>query len=345
MRMGTAGTWLWCAALLFAGGLRDGGSSETRHDHCQAIVAPWLIAPVVLIAGYHAVTNHLASVSDRHAERDPETGILSGAESRVLGPEQSPGAVLVVHGFIGTPHDFNDLPERLAARGWHVRAILLPGHGTTPREFESESPETLLATVNTAYDSLSLSYERVVLLGHSMGASLCLLAAAERNPDAIVIATPYFSVVKKWYYGLKPETWARMLHPVVRWTYKGDRFMQLNRREAKDDIISYRWVPLDGVMTLLRIGDLASRPATLGAVRCPVLMIDAEHDEAASPEAARIAFGQLGSARKQAVRLEHSNHHIFWDYDRELVFDEIGGFLGMPDNPAYERSEPNRDGI
>ena len=33
------------------------------------------------------------------------------------------------------------------------------------------------------------------------------------------------------------------------------------------------------------------------------------------------------SADKKLVRLDHSNHHLFWDYDREQVNAEILQFI------------------
>jgi hypothetical protein len=31
------------------------------------------------------------------------------------------------------------------------------------------------------------------------------------------------------------------------------------------------------------------------------------------------------------VTLQNTNHHLFWDYDRELVMKAIENFLGVPE--------------
>src|SRR5688572_17767016 len=41
-------------------------------------------------------------------------------------------ACLLLHGFTGSPWDMRPLGERLSERGYAVRAIRLPGHGSTP---------------------------------------------------------------------------------------------------------------------------------------------------------------------------------------------------------------------
>ncbi|NJL71813.1 MAG: hypothetical protein HC888_09425, partial [Candidatus Competibacteraceae bacterium] len=64
--------------------------------------------------------------SDKATPRDATTGIITGAEPRWLGPEDSMRAVLLVHGFIGTPQNYNTLPRCHRGPGWRVHAMLLP---------------------------------------------------------------------------------------------------------------------------------------------------------------------------------------------------------------------------
>ena len=284
--------------------------------------------PVAVVGCYNLVTGYLASRPQDDRLRNPETGVVEGAEAFDLGPDGAPGVVLLVHGFIGSVRDYGDLPQKIAAAGWHVRAMRLPGHGTRPQDLEKESQDSLIRAVLAEYDSLRLAYGKVVLAGHSMGGTLAVLAASERNPDALVLAAPYFRVTGKWYYGFSPETWTTLLDPFIRWTYKGDHFTQLNRREAAPNIISYRWVPLKGAMILSELGDSARRQEVLESISCPVLVIHSHNDMAASPEASHAAYEIMTTPQKRFVWLERSNHLIFWDYDREKVTDEILNFIG-----------------
>ena len=63
-------------------------------------------------------------------------------------------------------------------------------------------------------------------------------------------------------------------------------------------------------------------------VTCPVLWIHAQGDVAASREAAQAAVDRMPAAKKEAVALAKSNHHIFWDYEREIVETAVVDFLG-----------------
>ena len=289
-----------------------------------------LIIPVVLLVGYRMISDYLVTRSDRTALRDKDTGVLIGAEHYDTGPADSHGAVILVHGFIGAGNNFNDLPEYFAELGWRVRVMRLPGHGTSPRDLDNVNTDTMLRKIISEMDDLRRSHEKVVLIGHSMGGTLCTLAASQRKVDRLVICSPYFGITHKWYYILKPETWIHITSPLVRWVYKGDAFIQVNREEVKDKIVSYRWVSMRSLKTLNELGRRTNTADVLSDVTCPALMIHSFNDEAASKESAEKAFNLLGSSDKRAVWLKASNHHIFWDYDHDQVISEIGRFLGTP---------------
>lgn len=291
-----------------------------------------IVLSVVLLlvfAGCSTLSSYWVKKTDRLALRDLQTGILIGAEEKNLGDPQSPGAVLFVHGFVGCGNNFADLPERLEKRGWYVRVLRLPGHGTSPFDFENRSSEELMEAVKQEIQQLRAQHETLVVMGHSMGCALSVIAAAEIDVDRLVLGAPYFGVTYRWYYVLKPETWTTLLQPVLRWVYKGDLFVQVNRKEAKKEIVSYRWIPTQGIKALNRIGREANQDQILGNIHCPVLILHSWGDAAASFQSARKAFDRMASSDKKFVELHDSNHHIFWDYEQEQVMREIEEFVGF----------------
>ncbi len=296
----------------------------------------WLLLSITFLllltgfAGCGAITTHLVKRADQHALRNPDTGLLIGAEERDLGDANSSCGVLLVHGFIGGGNNFADLPERLAQRGWHVRVMRLPGHGTSPLDFEKQTPDELIQAVRNEISQMKKQHDTVAVVGHSMGCALSAIAISETPVDKLVLGAPYFSITYRWPLVLKVETWTTLLQPIIRWVYKGKHFMQVNRKEARDKILSYAWVPTKGAKTLIRLGDQARQDDVLENIHCPVLMIHAHGDRAASHKAALKAYKKLASQEKQFHWLERSNHQIFWDYESEEVMDAIETFLGMP---------------
>jgi len=296
-----------------------------------------LLPLILLLVGCRIFCSVMVDREERNTPRDPATGVILGLEERTLGPEDSRGLVLMVHGFVGGSNNFSDLPDRLAALGWRVRVMRLPGHGTSPRDFARQDPDDLIQAVRDELALWGEKHDTVVLVGHSMGGALSTLIASEEGVDNLVLGAPYFGVTHRWWYGLRPETWTRILRPVLPWLYKGKLFIQVNRPEAREEIVTYDWIPVRGLVTLHRIGARVRDPEVLARVLCPVLLVHSRADAAASPEAAEAALEAMGSRRKEALWLTRSNHHVFWDWERDEVMAAIEEFVGPAPGSAQAR--------
>ncbi len=279
---------------------------------------------------YACASNVLVHRDDRLAPRNPETGVLLGAEERDLGPTDARGAVLFVHGHLGAGSNFADLPDQAAAAGWHVRVMRLPGHGTSPRDYEKTTPDEMLDAVRAEATDLRTEYGRVIIVGHSMGGALSTLAAAEGDVDGLVLIAPYFGVTYHWYFGFSPETWTRVGSPFLRWLYKGRQITAVRRREALDDIVCYRWAPMSSVVRMQDLARRARDPETLERIECPVLWVHSPTDFAASFEVAQQAVDAMASEHVETAEFPHSDHHLLWDYDREAVKNRVLEFLASP---------------
>jgi carboxylesterase len=263
--------------------------------------------------------------------RDAESGVVCGAEAVTLGGDCA-AACLLVHGWVGSRKDFSDLGERLAARGFTVRLMRLPGHGTTPTELMTTEVEDLLDGVRREFQSLKQRYESVTVIGFSLGGALSTLLAAEGEVDRLVLVAPFFDVTYQWYYVLPPETWNLLISPFVPFVIKGKGFVRVNRREAVPHIYSYRVIPTHAVTVLCEAGQRAGSPECLQKIKCPVLLVHAEGDMAACPDAAREAFEKMASEEKQAYWFHDSNHHLLWDFDGPRAMEKIEAFLTKEDS-------------
>jgi pimeloyl-ACP methyl ester carboxylesterase len=91
--------------------------------------------------------------------------------------------VLLVHGLNGFKEGWGRLPGVLAEAGLRVVAVDLPGFGATPR-LRRTTPEALAAAVEV----LAAGLAPVAVVGHSMGAQVAMLAAAQRPASAPALA-------------------------------------------------------------------------------------------------------------------------------------------------------------
>ncbi len=104
-----------------------------------------------------------------------------------------PGFVLV-HGYTGSRRDLAPLADFLATRfgPGSVGTVALPGHDhdAAPPFDETECLQAIVAAVG----QMAGRHDRLVLLGHSTGGTLCLAAVARKwvRPDLLVLAaTPH----------------------------------------------------------------------------------------------------------------------------------------------------------
>lgn len=87
-----------------------------------------------------------------------------------------PGArvcVLMVHGFLGSPHHFDMLLPYIPA-DWEVQSIQLDGHGGALRDFAHTSRAKWESQVEREVARACELFDRVVIVAHSMG---CMLTA------------------------------------------------------------------------------------------------------------------------------------------------------------------------
>lgn len=298
--------------------------------------ARWIGGVVVIFAVavvcHACATNRAIKKEVASTPRDPITGVVIGAEPIDIDPPASMDrpttAVLMLHGFVGSRGDFADLGERLAAQGCHVRMARLPGHGTTPPDFANQTPETMLAGARGEIEALRKEYKAVYVVGFSMGGAIGTILSSEGDVDGLVLISPYYGVTYRWYYVLPAETWNGMLSWAVPYVIKSRGYVRVNREEAKDQIWSYHAVSTRGAATLMTLGRRARKPETLGAVKCPVLMVFSEGDEASSPWRGHQAFARIGSGRKSQLWFTpKSNHHILYDFDRDEAKAAIQKFV------------------
>jgi carboxylesterase len=264
--------------------------------------------------------------------RDPLTGVIEGTEAVTLRPERLEGptsrtACLLIHGFLSSRKDYNDLGEKLVQEGMTVRLMRLPGHGTTEPDFAYQPDGALYKAVETEYKQLRQEFDRVYVAGFSMGGTLSTLLASREKVDRLVLIAPYYRVSYEWYYLLPAEAWQPLLSWAFPYLPRSDVFVKIKDRDQIGKFFIYHTLTTSGARQLLALGHMVRQPEVLQKVACPVLMVHSPHDGAANPKAAEEAFNTFSSTDKQIVWFNNSDHMLLWDYDREEVKRTLLDFL------------------
>lgn len=235
------------------------------------------------------------------------------------------GSVLLLHGFTGSPWEVRPLGEALAARGYHVEAPLLPGHGSdgeamafvTWRDWELHSLAAL--------EKLP-PHPRTFIAGLSMGALLAVLLASRRpkTVSRLALLAPA--------YRLKP--WSGKLLRQLRFAKDSWAFNRWLSKDASDiedpvaraDNPVMPKYPLARLLDLFMLQDLVRMAVT--QVRAKALLMVSEHDHVIDPA----GVVELHRALKdsQLVRLQRGYHIVTRDTERARVAADVGSFFDAP---------------
>ncbi|MFN3370048.1 MAG: alpha/beta hydrolase [Sphingomonadaceae bacterium] len=113
---------------------------------------------------------------------------------------EATGAVVLLHGLTDSPYSLRHVGRLYEARGWHVVAVRLPGHGTVPAGLTAAGTEQWLAATRLAVREARrrAGPDRPLhIAGYSNGAALALIHALDAletpaigRPDRILLVSP-----------------------------------------------------------------------------------------------------------------------------------------------------------
>ena len=240
-------------------------------------------------------------------------GETSNSSSRPLSLSGATGvAVLLLHGFTGSPVVWRPLAEHIhAVTGATVEVPLLPGHGTSPEDMARTAWEDWTGAGRDAACRLAAGHERLVVCGLSMGGALALdVSANSAEVDHTVLVNPAVFVDSP---AASLARWVRYAVPFVP-GIGGDIAMP-----GKSEF-AYARTPLAAVAQLYRgVKDVR---AELWKVQSPVDLLISATDNVVGPRSSRFLRAHLPHPPHITV-LRRSLHVATLDYDADLIANVI----------------------
>jgi len=231
--------------------------------------------------------------------------------------------LLLLHGAGGgCTWDLKAFAATAHQRGYTVCLPALPGFGTRPEDLVEVTFNQWIAEAQKGLDHLGQQCRSVSVVGHSMGGVLSLLlAAADRRVARLV-------------------TWAapwRLRNPLVGlavWLLSRPGGALLLPRRIRVPVPQHLrdqgWVGYDRMPT--RVGlpiheGLRRLHVAIGQVRCPVLVVQGDRDEAVWARSARTIHGRVSSSERQLWIIEGGTHPLMQDPGKEELFERTLAFL------------------
>lgn len=224
--------------------------------------------------------------------------------------------VLLIHGYTGAPGEMRLLGEFLHGRGYTVLGVLLPGHCTAPNILARQTFDDWYTEVKRGYQRLKTVCSKVYIAGLSMGGLLTIRAAAELNPDKIVImAAPIYVYDKR-------QVLLPWLHFIIRYVKKRQRVFDV----PEEYCVQCEVMPTKPLLSMFKFIK-ECKQGFLKRVKAPCLVMQSKIEHTVRWQSAQFIYDNVASEKKKLIWFEHCGHILTLDKEREAVFNEILAFL------------------
>lgn len=236
---------------------------------------------------------------------------------RTDGHSSAAPALLLCHGFTGTPQSMRPWGEHHASHGWAVDLPLLPGHASTWQEMARTAWTQWYETLRSHALELSDRHGPIAVGGLSMGGALTLHLAADpglrERIGAIVLVNPALSTPLNARFAPLIAPFTPTMPAIA---------SDIADPSAHEE--AYDRTPLRAVTQLTRLLHIVR--GELDRVTAPLLLATSPADGVVDPRSSdRIAAGVSGPVER--MRLTRSRHVATLDYDAQALFDRSLAFL------------------
>jgi carboxylesterase len=223
-------------------------------------------------------------------------------------------AVLLLHGLSGTPGEVEPLGRALS-KEHRVLSPWLPGHGTRPEDLKEVVWDDWTCEAEKAFDFLAERAKHVYVGGLSMGACCALHVGLSRPVAGIISMAAPIHIQDLRFRGLAFF-----------------QYLQWSTRELTGGVLdpkryheTYPWCPTKGLYELKKLAD--SLTSRLGDLKAPLLVLHGRRDSMVPTSNAEYLYGKAGSKSKHLRWMDHSDHVLPLDFDRQKVFRSVGRFI------------------
>ncbi len=191
--------------------------------------------------------------------------------------EKKPHGILLIHGLMSSPVGMSSLNTYFEKKGYLVRSVLLPGHGTQPSNLLDVSYHDWLNMCRSSIKALREEVEHVTVIAFSAGTTLAIyLTLTEKNMgiDSLVLFAPALTLNNP-------------LRPFIPFLYKLRNFSsKINWPILKqeDDYAKYQSLPINAVYQITTLMKLIDNIQY--SINIPIYMVSSESDETVSHEKA-----------------------------------------------------------
>jgi len=255
------------------------------------------------------INNYAVDFISNQKERN--NGILIGAEAFSIKKDPDTTALLI-HGITASPKDFIDLADYLSSKNISIETILLPGHGTSPKDLATKKYTDWTSAINNKLENINS--KNIFLIGYSLGGTLTLDIAERKNLNGIVVMNAPILLQNKFV------PFIYLINIVEKYHVREPESIILAQKEKR---VAYDAVPLKTISEITKLIDQLN----LQSIEEPTFIIQTNNDTIVIPESANLIYNRISSKEKKLTWLEISTHGKPYKKEQEEIFEEIYIFI------------------
>lgn len=233
-------------------------------------------------------------------------------------------ACLLLHGFSASPYNLKALAEYLHERGFTTLVPRLAGHGTDPSDLEQTTLEDWLYSARQGLERLKKDFDRVIIIGTSIGGNLALRLANEFPEEVKGLVLVGTSIKLKRHLFIKSGL------PIVnKFGLKKNITKKWISRENLAKYLdegNYDVLPLKSVAEILKLIYKYSLD-DMKILRHPSLIIHSRNDNIVNYKSAKILYNNVKSETKELIIIDGNEHYPIVNTHGNEVLDKIYKFI------------------
>jgi carboxylesterase len=255
---------------------------------------------------------------------------------------QASRAILMIHGFPSSPYPFRWAAQASHTKGYDVFVPLLPGFGTTPEDLKDTSFTQWFEFVEKLYLEKREMYEKVFLVGTSMGGAMALKLAQKYNtsplqPNGVcTVGAPVF--LNDLFLGAVQKPAYYVMRLVSLFTYALSPGVYIDERdESESNDGEEFWVGYTGSFVQGGVSlayNLKQIRKDLGRIHAPLLVIHDKRDKTIHYKNQQEITSHVNSSHIESITTELTsdhNRHILLMYPsiRDTLIEQMLTFFNF----------------
>jgi len=243
------------------------------------------------------------------------------------------GKFLLIHGLNDSPYVWHDVALQLTIRGFDVRAILLPGHGTSPANMLDVTYRQWLKAARRHYDFWNVDDTPFFLGGFSLGGVIATILSLENdNLNGLFLFSPAYH--------------SRLNH-LLRWSSLYSKFKPwlFGGMILEDNPVKYNSIPINSGAQYYKTTRYLKNRWRNKRIKLPTLIVVSENDSVVDIDYVRNLFAKRFIADKKSLIIYSADPNLELREreqlrnsafpERRIINQAHLSLMNAPDNPIY----------